>query len=518
MRGPLAGPSRHRPAARSGPLCILAAAKRQPIDFAGPQSVAVPDAASEMNPQPPARAQALLAAALRTAPRPFRLPPLPHDPPAARAAGAEAAVAFAVEAARRSADTGAPLPPHAREVFTWGLAQLIRTALAPVGGDPAFQALVLRSQDPQVDGYLRLIAASAADRRRVRAAIDAIAHPGKLRRHPAGPAREALEKLHRLASTGRWALLRQDGRRLLATALAGGDARLGGLEALLAGPALERLVRAQALRAAPGVRRYQALCEAGGPPAGSAAARARGRASGRSGREAEARTAQALERAAAWLDGATDGRGRCHVVRGLRMPADFPGEPDRAKAEWDTAIVWEAEPGAGNDILLLAEVKASPAAATADYMRLLRGLRRLALADPQAHYAFGSAGGRMHLTGRSLRRLGPADDGLPQQVIYCCPAPRDTPVQVLAPASRAVLQAEAASLAFARQLLSDRHPHDGDLTPVWAELTRAPRLRAALHQDRAARQAREAMLDPLDLAAALAAVTATTVPSARAPA
>ncbi|HYD75997.1 hypothetical protein [Ramlibacter sp.] len=488
--------------------------KPQPIDLRGHNPWTVPHADLEMNPDPAARVQALLLAALRSTPRPFRLPPLPQDPAAAVADGAEAAVAFSLEAARRSAESGSPLPGQAQEGFTWGLARLIRTALTPAGGDPAFQALVLRSQDPQVDGYLQLAALSAADRRRVRTAVDAIAHPGKLRQHAPGSAREALQHLHRLASAGEWALLQQEGRQLLATMLPEETAVRAGLDALLRDPALERLLRTQALEATPGVRRYQALCAAGGPLAGSEAALARGRASGRSGRNAEARTAQAFERAAALLDGVAGGRGRCRVVRGLRMPGEFPGQPDRAKAEWDAAIVWEPEPGGSSDILLLAEVKASPAAATTDYGRLLRGLRRLALAEPDANYAFASDGGRIRLAGRSLRQLGPWGDGLPAQVIYCCPAPPGTLAAVLDPASKGMLLAEPASLAFARQLTLGGDPTQGELDPVWAELTHAPRLRAALHQDRTARQAREAMLDPHDLAAALAQVLATTVPPA----
>lgn len=113
----------------------------------------------------------LLLAALRAAPRRYRMPALPPTAAHARAAGPEAALAYAMEQARcgRAASEDGGL-------FSWGLAQLIRQALA---GDPAFRALVLRASDPHVAEYARLGDSAAADRRAVRSAVDAIAHPGK---------------------------------------------------------------------------------------------------------------------------------------------------------------------------------------------------------------------------------------------------------------------------------------------------------------------------------------------------
>ncbi|RYG20931.1 MAG: DUF2207 domain-containing protein, partial [Burkholderiales bacterium] len=60
------------------------------------------------------------------------------------------------------------------------------------------------------------------------------------------------------------------------------------------------------------------------------------------------------------------------VVRSLRTPRGFPGAVGKAKDEWDAAIV--REQGGDADIVLLAEVKAAPAAATPDFTRLARGL------------------------------------------------------------------------------------------------------------------------------------------------
>ncbi|RYY64418.1 MAG: hypothetical protein EOO24_56265, partial [Comamonadaceae bacterium] len=79
---------------------------------------------------------------MKAAPRRYRMPPLPADAAAARTAAPEAALAFAIESARVGAE---PLSA-ARALFLEALAALVRKSLDAAGGDPAFQALVLRAQ------------------------------------------------------------------------------------------------------------------------------------------------------------------------------------------------------------------------------------------------------------------------------------------------------------------------------------------------------------------------------------
>ena len=83
------------------------------------------------------RTEALLLAALRTAPRRFRMPPLPAGVDAARASGVEDALAFAIESARTAQEAGVLPPAPVKALFNWALAGLVRRALAPAGGDPA---------------------------------------------------------------------------------------------------------------------------------------------------------------------------------------------------------------------------------------------------------------------------------------------------------------------------------------------------------------------------------------------
>ena len=190
--------------------------------------------------------ESALLAALRAAPRRYRLPPLPRDVAAARTADDETAVAFAIESLRLGRADEA-----VRELFTQRLAGLIRAALADEGGDPAFQAMVLHARDADVQRYVRLGGQAVADRRTVRAGINAVAHPGKLRGEPEGARRDALLHLHQLASADAW--------QALAHALAAAPIELPDVHALLApiggGEALRRLIARDALLALPSVQR-----------------------------------------------------------------------------------------------------------------------------------------------------------------------------------------------------------------------------------------------------------------------
>lgn len=434
-------------------------------------------------------ADALLLQAVRDAPRRYRMPALPPDPDAARAAGTQAALAFAIEGVRLAQEQGVALSPQVQQLFIAALADLVRASLAPQGGDPAFQALVLRAQDAQVQEHVRLAAQANADARALRAAVDAIAHPGKLRGLPAGARREALQALHAHASTADWRQLRAVAQHL-------------GLDAIHASPALERLERGAALLAHAGVQRYRELCELRGPAAGSDAASAGGRNSARLGADAEQQTLAAFEAIAAFLAERAPAAGY-RAIGSLRTPRGFPGAMAKAKAEWDAAIVRADDGGAA--IVLLAEVKAAPAAATPDFSRLLRGLERLAHADAAAAYDFASSTGAVRIHGASLRELQPRHHRMPPNVIYCCSAPAEAQPALLAAASQAVLLAEPASIAFAQQLLRGGPVTHDALLPVLQALGSEPRLRSALHQYQTSTDVRAAMLRPDDLLATLRA-------------
>ncbi len=442
----------------------------------------------------------LLLAALAATPRRFRLPPLPADAEAAAAAGPAAALAFAIAAACTASERQLPPPAQAEALFTQALARLIEQAMAPGGGDPAFQAAVLHAQDRDVHDHVRLSRQRAADLRTVHSAADAVAHPGKLQRMPAGASRDALAQLHALAAAGDWARLTQ-----AMAALPTPD----GLQ--VANAALQRLVRGDELLRVEAVQRYRALCERRGPQAGSDAAAAQGRASAREGEMAEHAGVRALRGIADLMNRraatAGDNGGGFRVARSLRTPSGFPGTASKAKEEWDAAIVCSADAQqSAAELVLLAEIKASPAAVSADLPRLLRGLQRLAQADTGTAYAFASDDGTTHILGASLRRLRPHGHALPPHVIYCCPAPAEPqPQALLSAASKAVLLGEPASLAFAQRIArGEAPPPHASLAPVWQALATAPRLRATLHQDETARLAREAMLHPDDLLAAAA--------------
>ncbi len=394
-------------------------------------------------------------------------------------------------------------PPEVEDLFTNNLAQLIRAALAPQGGDPAFQALVMCTHDAHVDEYVRLAAQAPADRRAVRAATDAIAHPGKLRGMAAGEVREALASLHHLTAVGAWTELEQAAARLLAQTLHEHEPLRGALRAILVNPSLARLQRGGALAHVDSVRQYEALCSQRGPLAGSDAAAAQGRTSARLGAAAEDVAVQALRTVAELLTDCGSSCARYRVVRSLRTPRGFPGAAEKAKDEWDVAIVQSTPAGGAADIALLAEVKASPAAATPDFSRLQRGLQRLGQAGAHEHYTFASADGQVRLSGGSLRSLLPQGFVLPTHVIYCCSAPVETHPQVLSAASKAALLAEPASLALGRRLAAGGSPCHQDLALVWEALMAAPRLRSALHQYATAQAAREIMLHPHDLVAAV---------------
>ncbi|MBI5276845.1 MAG: hypothetical protein HY854_10330 [Burkholderiales bacterium] len=388
-----------------------------------------------------------LAAALARAPRRYLLPPLPASVQQAAAASPKTALAFTIESARLAALQGTSPPAAVRDLFTQSLARLLRAALDPATGDAAFQALVMRGQEAVIEEYVRLGEQALSDRRAVRSAI-----------------------------------------------------RSG---ALAPAAALQRLARAAALEPLETVQRYRALCERRGPVAGTGNAAAAGRASLRVGDAAEHATVKVFHDIAVQLDEHASTPGRHRAVRGLRTPAGFPGDASRGKDEWDAAILRARGDGIF-DIVLLAEVKASPSAAPPDYARLLRGLLRLAHAGAGEVYVFRSDDGPLPIAGGSLRQLRPQGRALPPHVIYCCSASPEADPPMLTAASEAVLLGEPASVAFAHRLTAGESPQHQELQPVWLELARASHLRSALHQYDTAQAARAAMLQPADLLSAFA--------------
>jgi hypothetical protein len=193
------------------------------------------------------------------------------------------------------------------------------------------------------------------------------------------------------------------------------------------------------------------------------------------------------------------------VLRGLRTPAGLAGSAQGAKVEWDAAIVRRTD-GETHDVVLLAEAKAAPAAAASDLPRLLRGLALLAQADANAACMFAAAEGAVRLGGASLRALQPVGSALPQRVVYLCPAPREARPAMLDPATRATLLSQPASLRFAAACSAGASPEPSGLVPVWDAVLHEPRLRAVLRQYDTACRAREAMLHPDDLRAAVDAL------------
>lgn len=437
--------------------------------------------------------EALLACALRAAPRRHRLPPLPTDAQAAAAVGPDAALAFALEVARTHLRDAAAPPAAVQELFTHSLARLLHAALR-AGGDAAFQARVLRSGAPAVAAYLQLAGQQAADRRAVRAAVAAVAHPQKLQRR----AQPGLGELHALASEGRWHRLAGTLERLLGPGGGLEPATHAVLAALAEDPALARLQRLAGLADDPDVRAYRGLLARHGPAAGSRAAAARGRAAARAGDAAEQATLQAFAEVAGLLDAVAGAPGAHRALRGLRPGAGYPGATAGAKDEWDAALVYDGR------IVLLAEVKASPTAALADFPRLLRGLARLAQAQPGRDYEFESATGPVRLAGSALRSLRPQGRSLPPNVVYCTTAPPQPRPPWLGAPALGLLLAQPAALAFGRRLAGRGSPPAAELAPVWHALA-TPRLHAALHQYETAALVRDAMLHPQDLPAALRA-------------
>jgi hypothetical protein len=439
--------------------------------------------------------------------RRYRLAPLAPAGADRQAGNAATALALAVERARRAVQSGEEPPTDLKRDFTEALARLIREALRERSGDPAFKAMALRHRDAKVREYASLYAHAGQDRRAVRAAVNAIAHPARQERTALGPQRDALAQLHAAAARDAWQSVHETAQRFLLSTTTADMAPLApSFTQLLDSPALERLRRLEALASDEAVREYLALWERHGPRSGSQAAAAQGTASRQRGAAVEAAATRALDALARRLDEADGTQAAYRVVTSMRVPPSIPANPDRAKTEWDVVLLRRPkarDAGAGWDVCLLVEAKASVDAATTDLPRLLRGLRLLAQADANAIYPFETRQGVVHLGGASLAALATDDAGLARTVLYCCDAPAETTPRLLNAASRMQLLSAHASLEFAAALARQRHAAADDLEPVWRELLRSPRWRNVLDQYPMLQRVREWMVHTDDLLAAI---------------
>ncbi|WP_431257846.1 3-deoxy-D-arabino-heptulosonate 7-phosphate synthase [Roseateles chitinivorans] len=483
----------------------------------------------------------LLDDVLRRTPRRYRAPALPATWEEARAAGTATALAAAIEQARTALASGNAPADDARTLFVDALARLIGHAMRPLtaqgkegdgdgdaggdnneggpapagGGDPAFQAMVLRHRSPVVREYASLSAHAERDRRAVRTAVNALAHPKKTQRRAAGPTRDALLALHAAAGAGDWARVSD----VLVPLHDGADTHAEpslhrGLARLIDEPALTRLRRLDALSPDVLVARYRALWERRGPIAGSEQAAARGAGAQQRGDAVEVLAVQALDGLVDRMNAAA-GETRYRIVASLRIPPSFPGDAQRAKSEWDVALLKRSDADGDWDLCLLVEAKASPDAATTDLPKLLRGLRLLAQADIDTTYAFTSTDGEVRLRGASLSALPTEEGDLARAVLYCCDGLEDRTPRLLSAASRMQLLCAEASLDFAAALEDGASADPSRLIPVWRLLLEAPAFTSVLRQYETLRAVRELMVHPGDLQAAVVTTTPSTLPDSR---
>lgn len=461
----------------------------------------------------------LLQEALRRAVRRFPPPAMPTDLDAALQVGPAAVVAFCVAKADRPfgllpAVVLVESVERWRRPFTAALAELLARAVEadPVDGDAGWQARVLAAGSPDVKHFLEAVALRDREAAAVRPLVDAVAHPGKLDRLPEGDLREGLVRLHLRGRVGDLEGMAREVEALLAGPAADDPRLVRDLRRLLEDPALSAPpADARALDASADVLRYQALRRRAMAAArGTPSAAARGALASGRGAATEAAMCQAFERVARLLaDKETASRGAraaYRVVHRLRVPAGFPGEAKHLKSEWDVALLRAGTTDAGDELVLLAEAKASPEAGGPDLYRLLGGLRRLAQAPDARPIEFSSAEGDVALDARSLSGLAPEGASLPWRVFYGCDAPAEAASPLLSPSARGLLMAHPICLRFAWGLMQGATPSPDELQPLWIELVSQHRLHQVRRQDHMTRVARAAMLHPDDLVAAVEAV------------
>ncbi|AMR81284.1 hypothetical protein [Cupriavidus nantongensis] len=456
----------------------------------------------------------LLDATLRAVPRRYRLPELDDARTPAADPNPASTLALVIEQARAALARGETPDAALKDRFTGALARMVLDAMRADGGDPVFQAMVLRHRAAPVREYASLSARADQDRRAIHAAVNAVAHPGKQQRLGPGPQREALARLHTYAGAAAWDDLQEAVQRLLETPLTPASVSetptARALAQLLEHPALTRLRRLDALASDPLVAQYRALWDRYGPRSGSASAVAQGLSSRQRGDAAEALAAQALEALAQRLNAAAGASAPYRVVTSMRVPAAIPATHKHAKTEWDVVLLRQSA-AAGDavvgteawDVCLLVEVKASVDAATTDFPRLLRGLRLLAHADKDVVYPFATRQGTMPLRGAALCALPSAAAALSRTVLYCCDAPAEPTPRLLSAASRMQLLSATPTLDFAAALTATPPADARALEPVWHAMLEVPGWRAVLNQYATLRQVRELMVHTDDLLAAV---------------
>ena len=495
---------------------------------------------------------ALVDETLRIVPRRYRVPATPALTPDPRNGHAATVLAVTIEQARQALVRHARPNGALKSVFIEALAQLIRDAMKGVAddpamnggaGDPAIQAMELRHRAAAVREYASLSASADADRREVLAAVNALAHPAKRERMPAGALRDALDAVYAAGSSGRWVTLAHAMQALCALPESAADGAITRVCTQLAErPALSRLQRLDALASDTLVQRYQALCDRNGPRPGSATALRQGSDAQQRGAAVEAQAMQALQVLArrlnqAHIDGqagadkraapggpatpahqtpsfpnAEDCDAPYRVVTSMRVPPSLPGSADRAKSEWDAALLQRADLAEYSgthhattpawNIVLLVEAKASADAASTDLPRLLRGLQLLAQADANTVYPFKTQQGVVALGGASLRALPTQGPDLAHTVLYCCDAPVDATPRLLNAASRMQLLSAPASIAYASQIAQQQPATAESLEPVWHALLDSPQWAGVLNQYPQLHQVRALMVHTDDLLAA----------------
>ncbi|KUZ74587.1 3-deoxy-D-arabino-heptulosonate 7-phosphate synthase [Burkholderia ubonensis] len=453
---------------------------------------------------------ALLDEVLRTVDRRYRLPPLVPASSLSDATGPATTLAIVIEEARKTRVGGQSPGADLQCRFIDALARMIRDAMSPQSGDPAFQAVVLRHNAASVREYASLSARADQDRRTLRSAVNTIAHPAKRERHAHAWQREALAQLHAAADSASWAELHATLQRLLVLPETATDAAFEcDIAKLTDNPALERLLRLDALASDEHVCQYQALWERHGPHSGSSLAAAQGVSSQQRGAAVEASAAQALEALAGRLNAADEQR-MYRVVTSMRVPSSIPGRHDRAKTEWDAVLlerVRDDEPAPAWNVRFLVEAKASADAATTDLPRLLRGLGLLAQSDRNTIYSFETRQGAVRLHGASLCALTTDDATLQREVLYCCDASADATPRLLSAASRMQLLSAQASVNYASALAQREDADPRGLGAIWDALLEQSQWRAVLHQYPMLRQVRELMVRTDDLLAAIDGAT-----------
>jgi hypothetical protein len=440
----------------------------------------------------------LLDDTLRRVVRRYRLPPLDTSPAAIRDANPAAALALSIEAVRKAIESGRAPDAESKRGFIDALARMIRDAMRPDCGDPAFQAMVLRHQVAEVREYAALSAQAAQDRRTVRAAAAAIAHPRKQERARPGAPREALARFYAAASAESVSALCD-----AVQALSDMPETEGALTRLRDGDALKRLLRAEALERDERVRRYRALWERNGPRPGSATAVAQGVVAQRRGADTEASAARALDALAIWLEEEEAPSATYRVVTSMRVPAALAAGHAHAKTEWDAVLLRrakEADDADAWDVCLLVEAKASADAAATDFTRLVRGLRLLARAEQDIGYAFETREGTVRLRGTSLSALATDEAALERTVLYSCDASGESAPRLLSAAVRMRLLTTPASLDYASAPMDAQR-----LEPVWNELLESPQWTSVLDQSPTLHRVRELMIHPDDLLEAVEA-------------